>query len=93
MLSPEKTKITHIRDGFNFLGWNIRKYGKQGKYLQKPADNNTSAFLRKVVGIIKGNKTIKQEQLIALLNPIIRGWGNYHQGSSKNSPYAVKCGE
>ena len=79
VLSPEKTKITHIRDGFNFLGWNIRKYGKHGKYLQKPADNNTSAFLRKVVGIIKGNKTIKQEQLIALLNPIIRGWGNYHQ--------------
>ena len=79
VLSPEKTKITHIRDGFNFLGWNMRKYGKQGKYLQKPADNNTSAFLRKVVGIIKGNKTIKQEQLIALLNPIIRGWGNYHQ--------------
>ena len=79
VLSPEKTKITHIRDGFNFLGWNMRKYGKQGKYLQKPADNNTSAFLRKVVGIIKGNKTIKQEKLIALLNPIIRGWGNYHQ--------------
>ena len=79
VLSPEKTKITHIRDGFNFLGWNMRKYGKQGKYLQKPAENNTSAFLRKVVGIIKGNKTIKQEKLIALLNPIIRGWGNYHQ--------------
>ncbi|WP_241792352.1 group II intron reverse transcriptase/maturase [Acidithiobacillus thiooxidans] len=88
VLSPEKTKITHIRDGFNFLGWNIRKYGKQGKYLQKPAENNTSAFLRKVVGIIKGNKAIKQEKLIALLNPIIRGWGNYHQHSVAKETYS-----
>ena len=88
VLSPEKTKITHIRDGFNFLGWNIRKYGRQGKYLQKPAENNTSAFLRKVVGIIKGNKAIKQEKLIALLNPIIRGWGNYHQHSVAKETYS-----
>ena len=60
----------------------MRKYGKegkQGKYLQKPAKDNVGAFRSKVAGIIKGNKTAKQENIIALLNPIIRGWSNYHQ--------------
>ncbi|WP_264318496.1 group II intron maturase-specific domain-containing protein, partial [Acidithiobacillus ferrooxidans] len=87
-LSPEKTRITHIRDGFNFLGWNMRKYGKQGKHLQKPAKDNVGAFRSKVAEIIKGNKTAKQENLIALLNPVIRGWGNYHQHSVAKETYS-----
>jgi RNA-directed DNA polymerase len=76
-LSEEKTKIVHIDEGFDFLGWNIRKYG--GKLLIKPAKNNVQAFLRKIRLIIKENQTAKQENLIRLLNPIIRGWANYHQ--------------
>jgi len=76
-LSEEKTKIVHIEDGFDFLGWNVRKY--DGKLLIKPAKKNVQAFLRKIRGIVKGNKTVKQEILIGLLNPVIRGWANYHQ--------------
>lgn len=76
-LSEEKTKIVHIEDGFDFLGWNMRKY--DGKLLIKPAKKNMQAFLRKIRGIVKGNKTVKQEILIGLLNPVIRGWANYHQ--------------
>ncbi len=87
-LSPEKTRITHIRDGFNFLGWNMRKYGKQGKYLQKPAKDNVGSFREKVAGIIKAHKTAKQENLIRLLNPVIRGWGNYHQHAVAKETYS-----
>ncbi|MDP3360544.1 MAG: group II intron maturase-specific domain-containing protein, partial [Methylobacter sp.] len=76
-LSEEKTKIVHINEGFDFLGWNIRKYG--GKLLIKPAKKNVQAFLRKIRQIIKENRTAKQENVIRLLNPVIRGWANYHQ--------------
>lgn len=76
-LSQEKTKIVHIEEGFDFLGWNIRKY--DGKLLIKPAKKNVQAFLRKVREIIKTAKTAKQETLIAQLNPVIRGWANYHR--------------
>jgi RNA-directed DNA polymerase len=76
VLSPEKTKITHIRDGFDFLGWNIRKY--DGKLLMKPSKANVKAHLDKIREVIKGNKTAKQENLIRLLNPVLRGWANYH---------------
>jgi RNA-directed DNA polymerase len=69
VLSPEKTKVTHIKDGFDFLGWNIRKY--DGKLLMKPSKSNVKAHLDKVREVIKGNKTAKQVNLIRLLNPII----------------------
>ncbi len=42
-LSPEKTRITHIEDGFDFLGQNVRKYA--GKLLIKPARKNVKGML------------------------------------------------
>jgi RNA-directed DNA polymerase len=77
MLSPEKTKITNIADGFDFLGWNFRKY--KGKLLRKPAKDNIAAVRSKISEIISANKTAKQENLIQQLNPVIRGWANYHR--------------
>lgn len=76
-LSPEKTKITHIAAGFDFLGQNVRKYN--GKLLIMPSSKNVQAFLDKVREIIKGNPQAKQENLIGVLNPVIRGWANYHR--------------
>lgn len=76
-LSVEKTKITHIQEGFDFLGQNVRKYGR--KLLIKPSSKNVKTFLDKVRGIIKGHASAKQEKLIGLLNPVIRGWANYHR--------------
>jgi len=75
-LSPEKTRITHITEGIDFLGWNMRKYN--GKLLIKPSKANNKAHLDRMREIIKANKTAKQVNLIRLLNPILRGWSNYH---------------
>jgi len=77
ILSPEKTKITHITEGFDFLGWNIRKYN--GKLLIKPSKASIKGHLDKIRGIVKTNKTAKQVNLISMLNPILRGWANYHR--------------
>lgn len=76
-LSEEKTVITNVHDGFDFLGCNIRKYGD--KLLTKPSKANTKAFLKKCRGIIKAHKTAKQSDLINKLNPVIRGWVNFHK--------------
>lgn len=76
-LSCEKTKIIHIKDGFDFLGWNVRSY--DGKLLIKPAKKNVQAFLRKIRATVNEAKTAKQETVIARLNPLIRGWANYHR--------------
>jgi RNA-directed DNA polymerase len=76
-LSEVKTKMVHIEEGFDFLGWNVRKY--DGKLLIKPAKKNVQTFLRKIRKIVKDNRTAKQESVICLLNPVIRGWANYHK--------------
>lgn len=73
-ISEEKTVITHIGEGFDFLGKNIRKYN--GKLLIKPCKSAVKSFLGKVRDIIKSSKSIKQEILIRRLNPVIRGWVN-----------------
>ena len=80
-LSSEKTRITHIEEGFDFLGQHVRKYktGKQYKLLIKPARKNVHAHLEKIRAIIKKNQTLSAGRLILLLNPIIRGWAQYHQ--------------
>jgi RNA-directed DNA polymerase len=76
-LSQEKTKITHISEGFDFLGQNVRKY--DGKLLIKPSAKNVKAFLDKIRETIRANRSAKQDTLIDLLNPMIRGWANYHR--------------
>lgn len=75
-LSVAKTKIVHIDEGFDFLGWNFRKYS--GKLLIKPNKKNVKAFYEKLRKTISKNVGAKQENLIRLLNPMLRGWAQYH---------------
>lgn len=82
-LSREKTQITHIHQGFDFLGWNFRKYVPKSPYrnaklLIKPSKKNVSAFYRKVREIIKGSGALTQDALIGQLNPVLKGWAQYH---------------
>lgn len=86
-LSQEKTKITHISEGFDFLGQNVRRYG--GKLLIMPSARNVKAFLDKVRETIRKNRSAKQEHLIGLLNPMIRGWANYHRHVVSKKTYAA----
>lgn len=86
-LSQEKTKITHIADGFDFLGQNVRKYN--GTLLIKPSRKNVQAFLQKVREIIKGNAQATTSNLIRMLNPLIRGWANYHRHMASKRTFAT----
>ena len=75
-LSPEKTRVAHIDEGFDFLGWNFRKY--HGKLLIKPSEKNVKTFLTKVRDWVGSHKQARQIDVIGFLNPLIRGWANYH---------------
>lgn len=76
-LSEEKTKITHITTGFDFLGQVVRKYA--GKLLITPAKKNVASFLGKIRALIKANVGATQANLIRTLNPLIRRWAMYHR--------------
>lgn len=85
-LSAEKTVITHIEDGFDFLGQNVRKYG--GKLLIKPANANVQTFLTAVRKVVKANKQATTDHLVWLLNPKITGWANYHRHVVSKATFA-----
>jgi RNA-directed DNA polymerase len=76
-LSPEKTRIVSLAEGFNFLGQNVRLYGD--KVLIKPSKEAQTKIYDKIRGIVQRNKSADQRDLIRLLNPVIRGWVNYHR--------------
>jgi RNA-directed DNA polymerase len=86
-LSHEKTSITHIDDGFDFLGQNVRRFGT--KLLLKPSRKNVRTFLAKIHDVIQhegGHLTAGE--LIERLNPKIRGWTLYHRHASSKRTFA-----
>lgn len=75
-LSEEKTLVTNISEGFNFLGWNFWKY--KGKLLPKPSKDSQKEVIKKIRDVLHKAKAWDQDRLIQTLNPIIRGWAQYH---------------
>ncbi len=80
--SAEKTKIVHITDGFNFLGFNIRLFknpnSKSGwKVFIKPSKESVSALKAKLRSEWSACRGKDRDTAIRRINPIIRGWANY----------------
>lgn len=75
-LSKEKTKVTRISEGFDFLGQNIRKYGNT--LLIKPSKGSIRSVKDKLKQTIKGHRG-GADKMIWRINSILRGWCNYHR--------------
>lgn len=80
-LSKEKTHITHIRDGFDFLGFNFKKHNNN-KVIVTPTSDGIKSFKSKIKEIFKKYRSSSLELLIDKLNPVIRGWGYYYRFSN-----------
>lgn len=76
-LSQEKTFITHIDKGFDFLSQHLRKYN--GKLLIKPSVKSVSKFLRNIKKEIRIRNTSPALRVLQRLKPMIRGWAMYHR--------------
>ena len=81
-LSEEKTKISHIEAGIDFLGFSIRRYrGKNGrvKNIIKPSQEAILKLKAKLRSEWRKLKNQDVKMIIKKLNPIIRGWANYYR--------------
>ena len=77
-LSHEKTRITHIEAGFDFLGQNVRRY-PCGKVLTRPSSRSVKTFLTKIQETIDGSGSLMAGEMVLRLNQQIKGWTMYHR--------------
>jgi len=92
-LHPQKTRIVHVRDGFEFLGYKIkrgkrqlnlpaskiRSQARQGALYAYPKEKSIRRFMDQVRNRTKRRLPLTTEELIAGLNPLLRGWGEYYK--------------
>ena len=85
-LSEEKTRIVHITDGFDFLGFNVRQFErtdrKSGvKLIIRPSAKSVKAIRKKLKETFRRCRGSNVAKLVKEVNPIIRGWADYYKGS------------
>jgi RNA-directed DNA polymerase len=76
--NEDKTKIVHLSQGFDFLGFNVRRYGC--KLLIKPGKAVIKRVRERIAAEIRTLRGSNAMAVIAKLNPIIRGWAAYYRG-------------
>ncbi len=82
-LSPEKTTVVHIDEGFDFLGFRIQRHRKRGtakRYVYTfPSRKSLDSVKRKVKAITTQGTNQPLSKLLDQLNMVLRGWTNYFQ--------------
>jgi RNA-directed DNA polymerase len=88
VLSPEKTIVTHVDEGFDFLGQHVRRYGvTRKKVLLRPSDHAVKTCYAGLRQVVRKRLHLDPATLIAILNPKIRGWCNYHRHASSKATF------
>jgi group II intron reverse transcriptase/maturase len=90
-LSVEKTRITHVQDGFEFLGFHLqhRKWQGRERLIVQPSTRNIQRFKKKIKCMTAGNITIDNEynKLLAI-NSVLRGWSEYYKHVSSSRTFS-----
>jgi RNA-directed DNA polymerase len=75
--NEEKTQVVHLDEGFDFLGFNVRRY--QGKLLIKPSKAAVRQHRERLAAEMLALRGSNAPAVISRLNPIIRGWSAYYR--------------
>lgn len=88
--NEDKTRIVHLEEGFDFLGFNIRRYrrgGGPGKLLIKPSPKAVKRIRCRLAEEMRGLRGSNAEAVISRMNPIIRGWSAYYRGAVSSNVF------
>jgi RNA-directed DNA polymerase len=77
--NEEKTKIVHLDEGFDFLGFTARRYN--GKLIIKPSKAAVTRIRNRLATEIRALRGANAAAVIARLTPIVRGWAAYYRGA------------
>ena len=85
--NEDKTHIVHADQGFDFLGFNIRRY--RGKLLIKPSPAAMKRIRQRLAAEVRSLRGANAEAVIRRLNPIIRGWAAYYRSVVSKEVFAT----
>ena len=84
--NEDKTRIVHLDDGCDFLGFNVRRY--RGKLLIKPSKAALRRHRERLAAEVKALHGANASAVIQRLNPIIRGWSAYYRSVVTSEAFA-----
>ena len=91
--NENKTRIVHLEEGFDFLGFNIRRYTRHGRSavtLTRPSNDAVDRVRHRLADEIRNLRGSNAVAVIAKLNPpLIRGWAAYYRGAASSRTFAA----
>jgi len=85
--NEEKTRIVHLDDGFDFLGFTARRM--RGKLIIKPSKAAIKRVNHRLATEFRALRAGNVAMLLVKINPIIRGWANYYHGVASSRVFAA----
>jgi RNA-directed DNA polymerase len=76
--NEEKTRVVHLEEGFDFLGFNVRRYGQ--KLLIKPSAGAVRRIRKRLADEVRALRGANATAVIRTIAPIVRGWSAYYRG-------------
>lgn len=86
VFNEEKTRIVCLDEGFDFLGFNVRRY--RGKLLIKPSTAALRRIRKRLAIEVAALRGANADAVISTLNPIIRGWSAYYRTAVSSQAFA-----
>jgi RNA-directed DNA polymerase len=102
-LNKEKTRIVHVRRGFEFLGYKVKRGSKplrlpahkiksgtkQGALYVYPKQKSITHFREQIRSRTKRRSPRNTQEIVEIINPVIRGWGNYYRKAHIRKLFAM----
>jgi RNA-directed DNA polymerase len=87
VFNEDKTKIVHLTEGFDFLGFNVRRY-RNGKLLIMPGDAAVRRFRKRLADEMRALRGSNAAAVLAALGPVVRGWAAYYRGAVSSKVFS-----
>jgi RNA-directed DNA polymerase len=84
--NEDKTRIVHLDDGFDFLGFTVRRF--HGKLIIKPSKTAIKRVKQRLAAQMRALRGGNAAMVLVTINPITRGWANYYRGAVSSRVFA-----